>query len=326
MRIPECVDTGASLTAVSARAGVTLPPGADPGQQALRLRRRHRIQLLAQHGAAALIGLHRHPAVAAGGIGPHQRAPGAFMGAIDPQQTLGDGDHRLGVGLLPQQPFAHGAGAVLQMLALIGQPQVEGRIDTVELVQQLALQQVQPVRLPRRGPQHLLHIDPDVLRTQRHMVARHVQDVVRRWLQRVQQAMDLLPQGRAGLLLMAARPQQLCQTRPHHWPRRGKRQYRKKSPRLATDRQDIGAIHRPSRHLTDQGQSQGGRAPLIDSGFGVGVSKLLGVRHFHAPPQLFPARRLSRVDELIIQICASSSIRRTSPCQSFVFLASQISA
>ena len=60
---------------------------ADLGQQTLRLGRGRGVQQIGQHGAAAVIGLDRHAALAARGMRPHQRPPGALMRPVDLQQA-----------------------------------------------------------------------------------------------------------------------------------------------------------------------------------------------------------------------------------------------
>ncbi len=117
--------------------------GADFREQPLGLLRRLRIELVGQHGAAALIGLDRHAALAARGIGAHQRPPGALMRAVDRQQLLCCGNDRLGIGLFAQQVLSQQTGAVAQPLALAGQPCIEARVDAVEVLQQVAVEQRQ---------------------------------------------------------------------------------------------------------------------------------------------------------------------------------------
>ena len=69
------------------------------------------VELIGQHATAAFIGLDRHAALAAPGVGAHQRPPCPLVGAVDRQQLLRRGDHRLRVGLLAQQVLRPAARA-----------------------------------------------------------------------------------------------------------------------------------------------------------------------------------------------------------------------
>ncbi len=184
---------------------------ADLGQQFLGLRRRRGIQQVGQHRAAAVVGLDRHAALAARGVRPHQRPPGALMRPVDLQQPLRRRDRRLRLDLLAQQRFGDRARAVAQPLAFGGQPGVEGRVDAVEVLQQVAIEQGQRGRLVGGRPHHLLDIDPDHAGPQREMVARHHQEIGPGRGQRFQQPVDFLPQRGAGLFLRPAAPQQFGQ-------------------------------------------------------------------------------------------------------------------
>ena len=133
------------------------------------------------------------------------------MRAVDLQQALRGRDRRLRLHLLAQQRLGHGAGAVAQPFALGGQPGVEGRIDAVQVLQQVAVQQRQRRRLVGGRPHHLLDIHPDHARAQRQVVAGHQQDLGAGRRQCFQQPMNFLAQRGAGLLLRAAAPQQLGQ-------------------------------------------------------------------------------------------------------------------
>ena len=144
---------------------------ADFRQQLLGLGRRRGIQQIGQHRAAAVVGLDRHAALAARRVRPHQRPPGAFMRAVDLQQTLRRRDRRLRLDLLAQQRLGDGAGAVTQPFALGGQPGVEGGIDAVQILQQIAVQQGQRGRLVGGRPHHLFDVDPDHAGPQRQVVA-----------------------------------------------------------------------------------------------------------------------------------------------------------
>ena len=150
---------------------------ADFRQQLLRLGRGRGVQQVGQHGAAAVIGLDRHAALAARGMRPHQRPPGTLVRPVDLQQALRRRDRRLRLHLLAQQRLGHGAGTVAQPFALGGQPGVEGRIDAVQVLQQVAVQQRQRRRLVGGRPHHLLHVHPDHARAKRQVVAGHRQNL-----------------------------------------------------------------------------------------------------------------------------------------------------
>ncbi len=136
---------------------------ADLGQQRLGLRRRHRVQHVGEHRPAPVVRLDRHPPLAALGMRPHQRAPGALVRPVDRQQLLGHRDQRLGRHLLVQQRLRDAARTVPQPLALAVQPDVERRVDAVQLLEQLAVEQRErarggtsspaaPLRRPPRPP------------------------------------------------------------------------------------------------------------------------------------------------------------------------------
>ena len=133
------------------------------------------------------------------------------MRAIDLQQALRRRDRRLRLDLLAQQRFGDRAGTVAQPLALGGQPGVEGGIDAVQILQQIAVQQRQRGRLVGRRPHHLLHVHPDHAGTQREVVAGHRQNLGPRRRQCLEQPMNFLAQRGPRLLLRPAAPQQLGQ-------------------------------------------------------------------------------------------------------------------
>ncbi len=68
------------------------------------------VQQVGQHGAAAVVGLDRHAALAARDVRPHQRPPGAFMRPVDLQQPLRRRDRRFRLGLLAQQRLGDACG------------------------------------------------------------------------------------------------------------------------------------------------------------------------------------------------------------------------
>ena len=93
------------------------------------------------------------------------------MRPVDREQLLGDRDQGLGIAGFVQQRFGDTPRPVPQPLALRMQPDIEGRVDPVELFQQLAVKQRERTRMRRGRPQHLVHVDPDDARTQRQAVA-----------------------------------------------------------------------------------------------------------------------------------------------------------
>ena len=99
------------------------------------------------------------------------------MRAIDLQQALRRRDRRLRLDLLAQQRLGHGAGTIAQPFALGGQPGVEGGIDAVQILQQVAIQQRQRRRLVGGRPHHLFDIDPDDAGAQRQVIAGDHQDL-----------------------------------------------------------------------------------------------------------------------------------------------------
>jgi hypothetical protein len=74
------------------------------------------------------------------------------MGPVDLQQTLRCRNRRLGLRLLVQQRLGDRAGAVAQPFAFGGEPGVEGGIDTVQALKQVAVQQGERSRLLGGGP------------------------------------------------------------------------------------------------------------------------------------------------------------------------------
>ena len=223
-------------------------------QQLLRLGGWCRVQQIGQHRAAAIIGLDRHATFAARGVGPHQRPPGALMRAVDRQQPLGRRDRRLRLDLLAQQRLGDCPRPVAQPLALGGQPGVEGRIDAVQVFQQVAVEQRQRGRLFDRRAHHLVDVHPDGAGAQRQVVARDGQDVAARRGQRLQQAMDFLAQRGAGLFLRPPAPQQLRQPTAQRRARRRQRHDGEQRPGFAPLRQHIFAGEGPGFHLPDQPQ------------------------------------------------------------------------
>ena len=229
---------------------------ADFRQQLLGFLRRRGVQQVGQHGAAAVVGLDRHAALAAGGMRPHQRPPGALMRPVDLQQALRRRDGRLGLARFAQQRLGDVAGTVAQALALGGQPGVEGRIDAVQVLQQVAVEQRQRGRLVGGGPHHLLHVHPDGAGAQRQVVAGDLHDLAAGGRQRLQQPVDFLPQRGARLLLRPAAPEQFGEPAAQGGARGGQRHDGQQGARLASGGQHVFAGDRPGFHLADQAQAQ----------------------------------------------------------------------
>ena len=136
------------------RAAMRLPErAADFGDQPLGFLARVRVELVGQHGAAALDRPGSPCRARRGRRGAHQRPPGAFVRAVDLQQLLRRRDRRLRLGLLAQQRLGHACGprSRSRSRSLVSQASKVG-IDAVQVLQQLAVQQRQRGRLRRRSP------------------------------------------------------------------------------------------------------------------------------------------------------------------------------
>ena len=229
---------------------------------ALRLLGGMGVELVGQHAAAAFVGLDRHAALAAPGIGAHQGAPRPFMRAVDRQQLVRGRDRLLRVGLFAQQVLRQHAGPVGQPLALAGEPGVEGGIDPVQILQQVAVQQRQRPRPVRRCAQHLFDVDPDRAGPQHQMVATDRQRARADRRHRLAEPVDFLPQRGARLLVGAAAPEQFGHFAAQHRARRGQRQHRQQRPRFASGRQHGLAGERPGFHLADQAQTYQNRVTV----------------------------------------------------------------
>ena len=142
------------------------------------------------------------------------------MRAVDLQQPLRGRDRRLRLDLLAQQRLGDVAGAVAQPFTFGGQPGIERRIDAVQILQQIAVQQGQRRRLVGGRPHHFFDIDPDHAGPQRQMVASDHQDLGPGRGQQFQQPVDLLPQRCAGLLFRPAAPEQFGQPATQRGTRR----------------------------------------------------------------------------------------------------------
>jgi len=123
------------------------------------------------------------------------------MRPIDLQQPLGGGDRRFRLTRLTQQRLGDVAGAVAQAFPFGGQPGIEGRVDAVQILQQIAVEQGQRGRLVGRGPHHFFDIDPDRAGTERQMIAGDLHDLGAGRGQGFQQPMNFLAQRGARLFL-----------------------------------------------------------------------------------------------------------------------------
>jgi len=167
---------------------------ADLREQLLRLRRGGGVQQIGKNGAAAVIGLDRHTALAARSVRPHQRPPRALVRPIDLQQPLCCGDRRFRLYLLTQQRLGHGPCPVTQPFTLGGEPGVEGRVNTVQVLQQIAVQQRQRRRLVGRRAHDLFDIHPDNAGPERDVVPRDDQNLGACRSQTFQKSMNFLPE------------------------------------------------------------------------------------------------------------------------------------
>ena len=107
----------------------------------------------------------------------------------------------------------------------------------------------------RCGPHHLLDVDPDGARPQGQVIAGDDQDVGFRRRQRIQQAMDFLPQRRPRLFFRPTAPELLRQPAAQHRPGRRHRDAGQQRAGLAPSRQDVFAADGPGFHLANQPQA-----------------------------------------------------------------------
>ena len=133
------------------------------------------------------------------------------MRPVDLQQALRGGDCRFWLHLLAQQRLRHIPGPVAKPFALCGEPRVEGRIDAVQVLQQIAVQQRQRSWLVGCRAHDLFHINPDHARPKRDVVPGDDQHLGACRCQAFQKAMDLLPQRGPSLLLGSTAPQQFSE-------------------------------------------------------------------------------------------------------------------
>ena len=119
-------------------------------QQPLRLGRRRRIQHIRQHRSASVIRLHRQPAFARWRHAPASanarrlHATGRSSAAVAPPRSP-----RRAPGCPSAAPPAMPRARSRRLLTLRVQPRVEVRIDAVQVLQQVAVQQRQRRRLAR---------------------------------------------------------------------------------------------------------------------------------------------------------------------------------
>ena len=164
------------------------------------------------------------------------------MCPIDLQQPLRRRNRRLRLHLLAQQRLGDGAGTISHPLALGGQPGVEGRVDAVQVLQQVAVQQGQRRRLVGGRPHDLLHIHPDHSGTQRQVIARHHQDLGPGRGERFEKAMYLLTERSTSLFLRTTAPQQFRQSATQRGTRRSQGDHREQRAGLAAGRQQFSLV------------------------------------------------------------------------------------
>ena len=107
---PACDATGSGGGA-GGRSGMASARGpADLRQQLLGLSGGRGVQQIGQHGAAAVVGLDRHAALARARRAPASGPPGAFVRPIDLQQPLGGRNRGFRLLLFAQQGFGDASG------------------------------------------------------------------------------------------------------------------------------------------------------------------------------------------------------------------------
>ena len=133
--------------------GGRLAPGraADFQRKPLRFYRRGRIEQVGQCGTAPVVGLDRHATFTAGSMGTHQCPPGTLMRAIDLQQTLGGDDSVFRGQFAEQQLLRDRAAPVAQPLSLGREPHVECRVQALQSLEQVAIEQRESRRVRRTG-------------------------------------------------------------------------------------------------------------------------------------------------------------------------------
>ena len=132
---------------------------------------------------------------------------------------------------------------------------VERRVDVVELLEQFTLEQDESVGIGGRRIEDLVHVDPDQARPEHDVVPCDVEDLAPDRLQRFQQPVQLLPQGRPGLFFVAAGPEQVSQAAAQDGPRCGQRHNGEHRTGLAPDRQHALTVGSPGFHVPDQSQT-----------------------------------------------------------------------
>ena len=178
------------------------------------------------------------------------------MRTVDLQQALGRRDRRFGLVRLAQQRLGDVAGAIAQPLTLGRQPGVEGRVDPVQILQQVAIQQGQRRGLVGGGAHHLIHVHPHRAGAQRQVVSGDLHDLCPGGRQSLQQAMDFLPQRRPRLFLRPSAPEQFGESAAQGGAGSRQGDDRKQGASLASGRQYVFAGDRPGFHLADQTQAE----------------------------------------------------------------------
>ena len=225
-------------------------------RQRLGLRPRPGAELRRQRRAAVPIGRQRRHAVAPRRLGPHQPAPGGLLRRVDRQQPPRRQRRRLRPLRPAEQRRRHRRRARLQRPPPLRQPGVEGRVQPIQVGQQLGAQQVEGFRPRRIGPRHLQRIHPDLPGRQRQRIPPRLQQRRPGLRKGHLQLMQGLAQRQPLLLQAPPGPQQGAELRPRHRLAPGQAQHRQQGACLPPARQHRGARQAPGLHPSQQHQPQ----------------------------------------------------------------------
>ena len=100
------------------------------------------------------------------------------MRAVDLQQALGGGDRQFRLTLRAQQQFAERAATIAQAFALGGEPEIERRIQAVEVLQQVAFEQRERAGAVDGGAHDLGDVYPGGAGPQRNVLGGDLEDIV----------------------------------------------------------------------------------------------------------------------------------------------------
>jgi hypothetical protein len=145
-------------------------------------------------------------------VGADDRAPGAFMAAVDGQKLFGDLDGSGGVVAISHQAFADSASDAKEAGAFVIEPAIEGRIQTIQILQQGALEpgenlDGQPSRLGKG-----MGIDIECVAAQREVVPVRDEQMAPHRTEGILKFMHALTQRCAGLLIFPPAPEQRRQS------------------------------------------------------------------------------------------------------------------